>query len=119
MTATALKTANIAKLADFDEQLMASLRDITADQDIAFATFEEDELAALQASLLRIRTVLMSRDICGLLEDDAEGKQSKAWDIILALANRARMGFASEEKVNLRQGVKLSALNANVYSLCS
>lgn len=83
---------------------MASLRDITADQDIALATFEDDQLVALQASMSRIRTVILSRDIGALLEDDAEGKQSKAWDIILALANRGRLGFAIEEKVSSEGG---------------
>jgi cohesin complex subunit SA-1/2 len=99
LAASSLKTTNSIKLADFDELLMAALRDITADKDISTVTFEEPEITGLESSLLRIKTVLMSRDISQLLEDDADGKQSKAWDIIMALAERGRLGIQEEAKV--------------------
>lgn len=97
--ASSLNATNSTKLADFDDQLMAALREITADRDISTVTFEEAEIAGLESSLLRIKTVLLSRDISQLLEDDANGKQSKAWDIIMALAERGRLGFQEEVKV--------------------
>lgn len=97
--AESLKTTNDAKLADFDEQLFASLREITAGVDIESESFDDETLAALKAALGRIKAVLAARDVGALMEDDADGKQSKAWEIVLALADRGNLGFEGETQV--------------------
>lgn len=102
MNATSLSNTNSTKILELEEELSASLRDtIKGRDDLELASFSEDEVIALAAICSRLATLAGTRDVTAWMEEDEGGKQSSAWDIVNALAERGRLGYKEEESVRL------------------
>lgn len=100
MDATSLSNTNGTKILELEEELSTSLRDILKGRDeLELASFSEDEVIALTATCARIATLAGTRDVTNWMEEDEGGKQSAAWDIISAIAERGRLGYKEEELV--------------------
>ena len=61
----------------------------------------EDEVLALGAICARLATLAGTRDMTSWMEEDEGGKQSNAWDIIMAIVERGRLGYREEGQVKL------------------
>lgn len=100
MDATSLSNANSTKILEFEDELSSALRDAVAKrEEIEVASFTEDEVLSLAALCTRLATFAGTRDLTAWMEEDEGGKQSSAWDIISALAERGRLGYKEEETV--------------------
>lgn len=100
MSATSLSNTNSAKILELEDELSSSLRDAVARRDeLEVASFTEDEALSLGAICARLVTLSGTRDMTTWMEEDEGGKQSSAWDIICALAERGRLGYKEEELV--------------------
>lgn len=100
MDATSLSNTNGTKILELEEELSTSLRDLLKGRDeLELASFSEDEVIALTAICARIATLAGTRDVTNWMEEDEGGKQSAAWDIISAIAERGRLGYKEEELV--------------------
>ncbi|KAI0827388.1 hypothetical protein BC628DRAFT_1369278 [Trametes gibbosa] len=98
MDATSLSKTNSAKILELEDELSTSLRDaITGRDEIEVATFTEDEVLSLGAICARLAALSGIRDMTAWTEEDEGGKQSSAWDIVSALAERGRLGYKEEE----------------------
>ncbi|PCH37402.1 hypothetical protein WOLCODRAFT_84248 [Wolfiporia cocos MD-104 SS10] len=98
MDATSLSKTNSTKILELEDELSTSLRDALAARDeIELASFSEDEVLALEAINTRLAALVGVRDMTAWMEEDEGGKQSSAWDIISALAERCRLGYREEE----------------------
>lgn len=100
MAATSLSNTNGTKILELDDELASSLRDAVAGrEEIEVASFTEDEVLSLGAISARIASLSGTRDMTSWMEEDEGGKQSNAWDIIMALVERGRLGYREEEQV--------------------
>jgi hypothetical protein len=100
LSATSLTNTNSTKILELEDELSSSLRDAVAGRDeIEVASFTEDEVLALGAICARLATLSGTRDMTSWMEEDEGGKQSNAWDIMMALAERGRLGYREEERV--------------------
>ncbi|KAI0634280.1 hypothetical protein C8Q77DRAFT_1110838 [Trametes polyzona] len=98
MDATSLSKTNSAKILELEDELSTSLRDAIAGRDeVEVASFTEDEVLSLGAIIARLAALSGIRDMTAWMEEDEGGKQSSAWDIISALAERGRLGYKEEE----------------------
>lgn len=103
MEATSLSNTNSAKIIELEDELASSLRDVIGGrEELEVASFTEDEAHVLGAICSRVCALIGSRDMTAWMEEDEEGKQSCAWDIICALAERGRLGYREEEIVRPR-----------------
>jgi cohesin complex subunit SA-1/2 len=76
------------------------LRDAVAGrEELELATFKEDEVSALSHICARLAIFAKIRNMISWIEEDEGGKQSSAWDIVSALAERGRLGYKEEETV--------------------
>lgn len=102
MDATSLSNTNSTKVLELEDELSTSLRDAIAGRDeIEIASFSEDEVIKIGAICARLASLIGIRDMTSWMEEDEGGKQSSAWDIINALAERGRLGYKEEELVRL------------------
>lgn len=100
MEATSLSKTNSTKILELEDELSTSLRDAIAGRDeIEVATFTEDEVLSLGAICARLAALSGIRDMTSWMVEDEGGKQSSAWDIVSALAERGRLGYKEEETV--------------------
>lgn len=100
LDANSLSNTNSTKIIELEDELASSLRDAISDRDeLEVASFSEDEVLALTAICARLATLAGTRDMIAWMEEDDGGKQSSAWDIISALAERGRLGYREEEMV--------------------
>ena len=100
MAATSLSNTNGTKILELDDELASSLRDAVAGrEEIEVASFTEDEVLSLGAISARIASLSGTRDMTSWMEEDEGGKQSNAWDIMMALVERGRLGYREEEQV--------------------
>lgn len=100
VSAISLSNTNSAKILELEDELSSSLRDTIAGRhELEIVSFTEDEIHALGAIAARMATLFGSRDMTRWMEEDEGGKQSSAWDIVSALAERGRLGDKQEEKV--------------------
>lgn len=98
---TALSSTNSTKISELEDELTSSLRDIVSNrEEIETSSFHEDEVALLAATTMRIQLLSARRNMASWIEDDDNGKQSSSWDIILAFAERGRLGHKEEEAVS-------------------
>ncbi|KZT65182.1 hypothetical protein DAEQUDRAFT_716862 [Daedalea quercina L-15889] len=96
--ATSLSNTNSTKILELEDELSTSLRDAIAGRDeIEIASFNEDEVIKIGAICARLAALIGIRDMTSWMEEDEGGKQSSAWDIINALAERGRLGYREEE----------------------
>lgn len=102
MDTTSLSKTNSAKILELEDELSTSLRDAIAGRDeIEVASFTEDEVLSLGAICARLAALTGIRDMTSWIEEDEGGKQSSAWDIVSALAERGRLGYKEEEMVSI------------------
>ncbi|EJU01344.1 hypothetical protein DACRYDRAFT_116527 [Dacryopinax primogenitus] len=95
-----LLNINSRKVAELEDELFTSLRDAVAGRDeLEVANFDEDEIQALGAVVTRLASLFATRDLTAGMEEDEGGKQSNAWDILCALAERGRLGYKDEESM--------------------
>ena len=114
---TSLCNTNSTRILELEDELASSLRDAIADRDeLEVASFSEDEVLALTAICARLATLSGTRDMIAWMEEDEGGKQSSAWDIISALAERGRLGYKEEEMVSSKLMLN-SGLEAHNYVL--
>lgn len=100
MDAASLSKTNSTKILELEDELSTSLRDAIAGRDeIEVASFTEDEVLSLGAICARLAALSGIRDMTSWMEEDEGGKQSSAWDIVSALAERGRLGYKEEEMV--------------------
>ncbi|KAF7978768.1 hypothetical protein HWV62_44804 [Athelia sp. TMB] len=100
MSATSLLNTNSTKIVELEEEISSSLRDAVAGRDeIEVASFTEDEVLSLSAICARLATLAGTRDMTAWMEEDEGGKQSNAWDIMMALVERGRLGYREEEQM--------------------
>ncbi|KAF9817346.1 hypothetical protein IEO21_03487 [Rhodonia placenta] len=98
MDATSLSNTNSTKILELEDELSTSLRDaIAGREEIEIASFDEDEVLSLTAICARLAALVGIRDMTAWMEEDEGGKQSSAWDIVSALAERGRLGYREEE----------------------
>ncbi|KAI5121584.1 hypothetical protein M0805_009455 [Coniferiporia weirii] len=98
MSATSLSNTNSTKILELEDELASSLRDAVGGRDeLEVATFSDDEAHSLGAICARLCALAGSRDLTAWMEEDEGGKQSSAWDIVCALAERGRLGYKEEE----------------------
>ncbi|KAI8989117.1 hypothetical protein BD414DRAFT_486064 [Trametes punicea] len=98
LDAMSLSKTNSAKILELEDELSTSLRDAIAGRDeIEVASFTEDEVLSLGAICARLAALAGIRDMTSWMEEDEGGKQSSAWDIVSALAERGRLGYKEEE----------------------
>lgn len=89
-----------------------ALRDAVGGRDeLEVASFTEDEVHALGAIVSRLVALFGLRDMSGWVEEDEGGKQTPAWDIISALAERGRLGVKEEEMVGTILPICLSVIH--------
>ena len=101
MDTTSLSNTNSTKVLELEDELSNSLRETISGRDeLEVASFDEDEVLALSAVCSRIATLAGTRDMISWREEDEGGKQSSAWDIVSALAERGRLGYKEEEAVS-------------------
>lgn len=102
MEATSLSNTNSAKIIELEDEIATSLRDaIAGREELEVATFSEDEVLRLSAICARLAALIGIRDLTSWMEEDEGGKQSSAWDIVSALAERGRLGYKEEEMVSV------------------
>jgi cohesin complex subunit SA-1/2 len=100
MNVTSLSNTNNAKILELEDELSTSLRDAVGGRDeLEIETFTEDEVLTLTHICSRLAVFAKIRNMISWLEEDEGGKQSSAWDIISALAERGRLGYKEEELV--------------------
>ncbi|KAI9060084.1 hypothetical protein FKP32DRAFT_1578832 [Trametes sanguinea] len=98
MDTASLSKTNSEKILELEDELSTSLRDAIAGRDeIEVASFSEDEVLSLGAICARLAALAGIRDMTAWVEEDEGGKQSSAWEIISALAERGRLGYKEEE----------------------
>ncbi|KAH9934133.1 uncharacterized protein B0H18DRAFT_1207681 [Fomitopsis serialis] len=98
MDATSLSNTNSTQILELEDGLSVSLRDAIANRDeIEIASFNEDEVIKIAAICARLAALIGIRDMTSWMEEDEGGKQSSAWDIMNALAERGRLGYKEEE----------------------
>ncbi|KAI0342546.1 hypothetical protein BDW22DRAFT_1357931 [Trametopsis cervina] len=108
--ATSLSNTNSAKVLELEELLSTSLRDIIRGRDeLEIATFSEDEVLTLTGVCTRLATLAGTRDMTAWVEEDEGGMQSSAWDIIMALVERGKLGYKEEESM-IDQALHLQTL---------
>ncbi|KAF7319423.1 SCD domain-containing protein [Mycena chlorophos] len=96
-SATSLSNTNSKKILELEDELASTLRDVVSGRDeIDIAGFDEDEMIRLGAICMRISLLCGRRDLSAWIEEDEGGKQSSAWDIISALADRGKLGYKDE-----------------------
>ncbi|KAI0698963.1 hypothetical protein C8T65DRAFT_719862 [Cerioporus squamosus] len=111
MDATGLSKTNSTKILELEDELSTSLRDAIAGRDeIEVASFTEDEVLSLGAICARIAALFGIRDMTSWMEEDEGGKQSSAWDIVSALAERGRLGY-KEEAMMVDRALQLLTLH--------
>ncbi|KAH8112371.1 hypothetical protein DFH11DRAFT_1607236 [Phellopilus nigrolimitatus] len=111
MNATSLSNTNSTKVLELEDELASSLRDAVGGRDeLEVATFSDDEAHALGAICARLCALAGARDLTAWMEEDEGGKQSSAWDIICALAERGRLGY-KEEEVMVDRALQLLTLH--------
>lgn len=102
LNATSLSNTNSTKVLELEDELSTTLRDAVSRQDeIEIATFSEDEILKLSAICARLAALIGVRDMTGWMEEDEGGKQSCAWDILSAIAERGSLGYKEEELVGV------------------
>lgn len=100
MSVTSLSNTNNAKILELEEELSTSLRDVIAGRDeLDIAAFTEDESLTLGHICTRFAVLAKVRNLVPCLEEDEGGKQSSAYDILTALADRGKLGYREEETV--------------------
>lgn len=100
MSVTSLSNTNNAKILELEEELSTSLRDaIAGREELDMAAFTEDESLALGHICTRFAVLTKVRNLVPCLEEDEGGKQSSAYDILNALADRGKLGYREEETV--------------------
>lgn len=100
MAATSLSNTNSTKILELEDELSSALRDSVAGRDeVETASFTDDEVRSLTALAFRITVLGGRRDMSLWIEENEGGKQSSAWDILSALAERGRLGYKEEEEV--------------------
>ena len=115
MEATSLSNTNSAKIVELEEELASSLRDAIGGRDeLEVATFSDDEAHTLGGICARICALAGTRDLSAWMEDDEDGKQSSAWDIICALAERGRLGYKEEEQARI-SSLSHFGVKANIF----
>ena len=102
MSSTSLLNTNSAKIVELEDKLATSLRDAVAGRDeLEVATFTDDEVLLLSATCARLSALSSIRDLTAWMNEDEGGKQSSAWTIISALAERGRLGYKEEVQVRI------------------
>lgn len=97
---SALSNTNSTKISALEENLINSLREISQGRDVETAGLTEDEIHDLGACILRLNYLFQVTDLSAALEDDDNGRLSSAWEIIIGLASRGRLGYREERKVS-------------------
>lgn len=97
---TSLHNTNNAKILELEEELSVSLRNTIGEtEELEIAVFTEDESLALGHICTRFAVLAKVRNLVPYLEEDEGGKQSSAYDIFTALADRGKLGYREEETV--------------------
>jgi cohesin complex subunit SA-1/2 len=113
--AVSLANTNSQKILELEDELSSALRDAIGGRDeLEAATFSDDEVHALSAIAMRVGMLFEFRDLSAWMEEDEGGKQSNAWDILAALAERGALGYKEEAQVLYLQHRALSWSNSRV-----
>jgi cohesin complex subunit SA-1/2 len=94
-----LATNNAAKALELTEALFNSLRDALDGQDVGDLQLNDEQVAGLEAIMLRLSLLERSRDLVDVMED-TEGGQSSGWDIVCEFVSRGDVGYKEESKVS-------------------
>ena len=96
---------------ELEDELASSLRDAVGGRDeLEVATFSDDETLSLGAVCARLCALAGLRDLTVWMDEDEGGKQSSAWDIVSALAERGRLGYKEEQKVRVSCRMKFAVV---------
>lgn len=114
MSATSLSNTNSTKILELEDELASSLRDAVGGRDeLEVATFSDDESLSLGAICARLCALAGLRDLTAWMDEDEGGKQSSAWDIVCALAERGRLGYKEEQMVGLDLRISVNTVTNN------
>jgi len=100
---SALSNTNSTKFSSLEEDLVNSIREVSQGRDVETAGLTEDEIHDLGASILRLNYLFSVTDLTKSLEDDDGGRLTSAWEIIIGIASRGRLGYREETKVSLKR----------------
>ncbi|KIM27792.1 hypothetical protein M408DRAFT_329747 [Serendipita vermifera MAFF 305830] len=105
LSAASLQNTNKKKIGELEEELAGILRGKAATagsggrRSLETATFNEDETQALDTTIYRVANLLNLRNMSAWLEEDDGGKEVRLLEIFTSLAERARLGNESEDKM--------------------
>jgi len=85
-------------------------QDMDLDRDIEVCHLSEDETLTLSAIVLRLRILAGQRDMTAWMEESEGKTQSSAWDILNAIAERARLSLDGEGQM-IEQTLQLLTLH--------
>ncbi|TFK29563.1 hypothetical protein FA15DRAFT_632012 [Coprinopsis marcescibilis] len=98
LSTTSLANTNSTKILELEDELSSALHDAVVGRDeIEVAGFSEDEVLSLAAICTRISVLIGARNMSAWMDEDEGGKQSSAWNIVSAIADRGRLGYKEEE----------------------
>jgi cohesin complex subunit SA-1/2 len=97
--AAALSSTNSTKMTELEDSLAEGLGEAIGDRDIQSSAFEADEIQVLEGCLLRLASVIGTRDLQRIVA--GKDGQIGLWATIEAIADRGRLGYREEEKVRL------------------
>lgn len=99
LSTSSLANSNSTKIAALEEHLISTLREAVDERDVATSAFDDDELASIGNSVMRIAKLFTIRDISACVDDTEGEKRTSAFDILDALAERGRLGYKEEGNV--------------------
>lgn len=100
LATTNLSATNQAKVADLERELVVALR-TAAGEDVENASFEEDDLAALTASVARIEHLYRVKSLNEALDERDGTAVTSAVELVDGIVARGRRGYKEEEPVRL------------------
>ncbi|KZT43430.1 hypothetical protein SISSUDRAFT_1040461 [Sistotremastrum suecicum HHB10207 ss-3] len=98
LNVTALSKTNATKIAELEDDLSSSLRDVVSSkEELEVTTFDDDELIALTGVCSRLAVLIQYKDMVSWMEENEDGKQASIWEILRAIAERGKLGYKEEE----------------------
>ncbi|GAA5977007.1 hypothetical protein JCM11641_002225 [Rhodosporidiobolus odoratus] len=105
LTVTNLSATNSSKISELEDSLLSALRTCVFTPscqnvgDIESASYEEDEVIALEACLGRVEKLSKVRNLTNALEENEGGKEVPAREILEGVVGRGRLGYKNEAKM--------------------
>lgn len=81
--------------------MATNLREVLAGKEIEQANFDDIELQSTESALLRFQAMIPFYDMREVLDVKGSAKdRNNLWDVVLALAERGKLGWKEEDRVS-------------------